>query len=98
VRELEAGIRDNSELIELGAAEGDDAIVKEAEQALLALRDTASRYQIETLLSGEADSNDAYLEIHSGAGGTAEFQGRDHGNPRRRRGGHQVRDRQDFRA
>jgi peptide chain release factor 2 len=70
VRELEAGIRDNSELIELGTAEGDDEIVKEAEQALLALRDTARRHQIETLLSGEADANDAYLEIHSGAGGT----------------------------
>ena len=70
VRELEAGIRDNSELIELGTAEGDDEIVKEAEQALLALRDKARRHQIETLLSGEADSNDAYLEIHSGAGGT----------------------------
>jgi len=70
VRELEAGIRDNSELIELGTAEGDDEIVKEAEAALLALRDTARRHQIETLLSGEADANDAYLEIHSGAGGT----------------------------
>jgi peptide chain release factor 2 len=70
VHELEAGVRDNSELIELGAAEGDDAIVKEAEEALVVLRDTARRHQIETLLSGEADGNDAYLEIHSGAGGT----------------------------
>jgi peptide chain release factor 2 len=70
VRELEAGIRDNVELIELGEAEGDEAIVKEAEKALEDLRETAARRQIETLLSGEADSNDAYLEVHAGAGGT----------------------------
>ncbi|AKR55775.1 peptide chain release factor 2 [Youhaiella tibetensis] len=70
VKELESGIRDNSELIEMGEAEGDAEIVSEAEKALLALRDTAHRRQIETLLSGEADGNDAYLEIHSGAGGT----------------------------
>ena len=70
VREFEAGIRDNSELIELGEAEGDEQVVKEAEQALEELLVRARKAQIETLLSGEADSNDAYLEIHAGAGGT----------------------------
>ncbi|QQR35130.1 peptide chain release factor 2 [Devosia oryziradicis] len=70
VRELEAGIRDNSELIELGEAEGDADIVKDAENALLELKAIAKRRQIETLLSGEVDSNDCYVEIHSGAGGT----------------------------
>ena len=70
VREFEAGIRDNSELIELGEAEGDEAVVKEAEQALDELLAQARTAQIETLLSGEADANDAYLEIHAGAGGT----------------------------
>ena len=70
VRELEAGIRDNVELIELGEAEGDAEIVKDAEEALLELRQTARRRQIETLLSGEVDANDCYVEIHSGAGGT----------------------------
>src|SRR6218665_1137605 len=70
VRELEAGIRDNVELIEMGEAEGDADIVKDAEDALLALRQGAKRRQIETLLSGEVDANDAYVEIHSGAGGT----------------------------
>ena len=70
VKELENGISDNSELIEMGEAEGDAEIVAEAEKALFALRDVAHRRQIETLLSGEADANDAYLEIHSGAGGT----------------------------
>ncbi|WP_338723519.1 peptide chain release factor 2 [Devosia sp. XK-2] len=70
VRELEAGIRDNSELIELGEGEGDEEIVRDAENALIELRQTARRTQIETLLSGEVDGNDCYVEIHSGAGGT----------------------------
>jgi peptide chain release factor 2 len=70
VREFESGIRDNVELIEMGEAEGDAAIVKEAEQAITALERRARRVQIETLLSGEADSNDCYVEIHAGAGGT----------------------------
>jgi peptide chain release factor 2 len=70
VKKFEAGIRDNRELIELGEAEGDDKIVEEAEQALEDLLEEARKAQIETLLSGEADTNDAYLEIHAGAGGT----------------------------
>jgi peptide chain release factor 2 len=70
VKSLEAAIRDNSELIELGGAEGDDAIVAEAEAALKQALKDAQSAQVETLLSGEADGNDAYLEIHSGAGGT----------------------------
>ena len=63
-------LKDNIELIELGEAENDAAIVKEAEKAISELEETAARLQIETLLSGEADHNDAYLEIHAGAGGT----------------------------
>ncbi|MEO5805726.1 peptide chain release factor 2 [Devosia sp.] len=70
VRELETGISDNVELIELGEAEGDADIIKDAEAALFELRQVARRRQIETLLSGEVDANDCYLEIHSGAGGT----------------------------
>ncbi|WP_286722974.1 peptide chain release factor 2 [Devosia sp. 63-57] len=70
VRELENGIRDNIELIELGEAEGDAEVITEAENALLELKQVARRTQIETLLSGEVDSNDCYVEIHSGAGGT----------------------------
>ena len=70
VREFETGIRDNLELIEMGEAEGDAAIVKEAEASLETLRGAANRVQIETLLSGEADANDCYLEVHSGTGGT----------------------------
>ncbi len=70
VREMGRAIRDNTELIELGEAEGDEAIIREAEASLAEMLTHARRVQIETLLSGEADANDAYLEIHAGAGGT----------------------------
>ena len=70
VKAFEASIRDNTELIEMGEAENDAGVVKEAEQALQETLKEARSAQVETLLSGEADSNDAYLEIHSGAGGT----------------------------
>src|SRR5690349_15987640 len=70
VREFENGVRDNRELIELGEAENDEGVVREAEKALADLLTAARTAQIETLLSGEADANDTYLEVHSGAGGT----------------------------
>ena len=69
-RALEGALRDNVELIELGEAEGDDEIVRDAEAALVELRRTAAAREIEALLSGEADGNDSFLEIHAGAGGT----------------------------
>ncbi|MDR3498084.1 MAG: peptide chain release factor 2 [Parvibaculum sp.] len=67
---LERALNDNLELIELGEAEGDESIVKEAEAALKAAREEARKAEIETLLAGEADGNDAYVEVHAGAGGT----------------------------
>ena len=70
VKSFEASVRDNTELIEMGEAEGDVDVVKEAEQALQETLKEARSAQVETLLSGEADGNDCYLEIHSGAGGT----------------------------
>jgi len=70
VHRATATLEDNIGLIELGEEEGDSDIVTEAEAALTALAADAARMQIETLLSGEADSNDCYLEVHSGAGGT----------------------------
>jgi peptide chain release factor 2 len=70
IRELETSIDDNLGLIELGEEEGDDDVVREAEAAIRALKDKIAERQIETLLSGEADANDTYLEIHAGAGGT----------------------------
>ncbi|MBC2859823.1 peptide chain release factor 2 [Stappia sp. 28M-7] len=70
VRKLEADLADNLELIELGEMEGDKDVVGEAEQALKALRSEVNKRQIASLLSGEADGNDCYVEINSGAGGT----------------------------
>lgn len=70
VRTIEKNLSDTLELIELGEMEGDSGIVAEAESALNALRDDAARRQLEALLSGEADGNDAYLEVNAGAGGT----------------------------
>jgi peptide chain release factor 2 len=63
-------MNDHIDLIELGEAEGDADIVCESEAALAALATEAERMEVETLLSGEADSNDAYIEVHAGAGGT----------------------------
>jgi peptide chain release factor 2 len=70
VTRMESALNDNVELIGLGEAEGDKAIVADAEEQLRALAVEAERRQVETMLSGEADSNDAYLEVHAGAGGT----------------------------
>ena len=70
VIELEQTIADNSGLIELGEIEGDQGIVAEAEKALLALKPKVAEQELETLLSGEADANDCYVQINAGAGGT----------------------------
>lgn len=70
VRRMETELSDNLELIELGEMEDDASVVAEAEGALKSLKLESDRRQVETLLSGEADSNDTYLEIHAGAGGT----------------------------
>ena len=70
IRRLETELSDSVELIAMGEAENDEDIIKEAEATLRSLHEEAARRQIETLLSGEADGNDTYLEIHAGAGGT----------------------------
>lgn len=67
---IEREAAENRELIELGEAEGDADVVAEAEAALAALRDRAARLEAASLLSGEADGNDSFLEVHAGAGGT----------------------------
>ena len=61
---------DNLELIEMAEAEGDNEVAADAEKALIKLKKEAARRQLESLLSGEADGNDCYLEVHAGAGGT----------------------------
>jgi peptide chain release factor 2 len=70
VRKIERELLDNVGLIDLGEAEGDSSVVAEAEAEIERLSRDVARRQVETLLSGEADSNDSYLEIHAGAGGT----------------------------
>ncbi len=69
-RALETELTENVEMIELGEAESDSDIVAECEAALEALQQRAERMEVETLLSGEADANDAFIEVHAGAGGT----------------------------
>jgi len=70
IRALETGLADNLELIELAEMEGEDSMVAEALAALNKLKERADRAQLEALLSGEADGNNAFIEINPGAGGT----------------------------
>ena len=70
VRKTEQEYKDNVELAEMADAEGDQATLDEVQAALTVLRDEAKKRQFESLLSGEADLNNAFLEVHAGAGGT----------------------------
>jgi peptide chain release factor 2 len=70
IRGIERDLADNVELAEMADAEGDEATLKEARQAIEALRKRAEKAELAALLSGEADGNDTYVEINSGAGGT----------------------------
>lgn len=67
---LQSEMDDAVELLELGAAEGDNEIVIDAEDTLSKLVAVAEKRQLESLLSGEADGNDCFIEVHAGAGGT----------------------------
>ena len=69
-RALENELNDSVCLIEMAEAENDKAMVADAEAALAGLASRAEGMKLESMLSGEADANDAYLEIHAGAGGT----------------------------
>ncbi len=70
LEEIERDLSDNCGMIELGEAENDEDVIVEAENALKELHSRAAKAEVETLLSGEADANDCYLEVHAGAGGT----------------------------
>ena len=67
---IKQDLLDNLEMIELGELEGENEVVRDAEDALKILMVTAAGKELEALLNGEADSNDTFLEINSGAGGT----------------------------
>ncbi|MDV2983144.1 MULTISPECIES: peptide chain release factor 2 [Methylorubrum] len=70
IKKLEQDLEDAATLIELGEMEGDQASITEGENAIKAVEKEAASRQVETLLSGEADGFDTYLEVHAGAGGT----------------------------
>lgn len=70
VNEIAAEMGDAVEFIEMGEAEGEESIVEDGLATLAALADRADADKVQALLSGEADGNDTYLEIHAGAGGT----------------------------
>ena len=70
VEKLEQEVADTSELIEMAEADGDAAMASEGVAALRAMANEAKRREIESLLSGEADGRDCYMEINAGAGGT----------------------------
>ncbi len=67
---LQLEMDDAIELLELGSAEGDEEIIDDAEASLTKLVAIAEKRQLESLLSGEADANDCFIEVHAGAGGT----------------------------
>ena len=70
VRGLTQALEDNIGLIGLGEEEGDQGVIAEAEAAILSMSGEIKARQVEMMLSGEADANDTYLEVHAGAGGT----------------------------
>ena len=70
IKNIETEMNDQIQLIEMAEEEGDSQVVLEAEGVLDALHDTTDRQRLESLLSGEADKNDAYLQVNAGAGGT----------------------------
>ena len=70
VKDIDADKTGTVELIELAEMEGDTTLADEAVQSLEKLADRADKDKVAALLSGEADSNDCFIEIHAGAGGT----------------------------
>ena len=70
VNQISQEMADAVEFIEMGEAEDDTAIVDEGHATLAALADRADADKVQALLAGEADANDAYVEVHAGAGGT----------------------------
>ena len=70
VREIKAQMEDAVEFVELGEMEDDDGVIADGLASLKSLATRADADKVAALLSGEADSNDTYIEIHAGAGGT----------------------------
>jgi peptide chain release factor 2 len=70
ISRIEQELEDQITMLELGEAEGDQKTLADAQAALEKLKIEVGRREMEALLSGEADANDSYVEVHAGAGGT----------------------------
>lgn len=70
VKDIQTELKDHLEIIELAEEDGDQDLVDEVQNALEILKNFSTRQRLESLLSGEADSNNAYLQVNAGAGGT----------------------------
>ena len=70
IDEMERDVTDCIDLIELGELESEEEVIAEAMAALVDYKARSAKAEFEALLSGEADANDCYVEIHAGAGGT----------------------------
>jgi peptide chain release factor 2 len=70
VHQISQEMADAVEFVELGEMEDDEAVIAEGLQTLAALANRADADKVQALLAGEADANNAYLEVHAGAGGT----------------------------
>ncbi len=67
---MQKSLGDLLELSELAEAEGDESVITDVINQLTSLQAEVKHGELEALLSGEVDANDAYLEIHAGSGGT----------------------------
>jgi len=70
VKKLDSELSDELGLLEMAEAEDDSVMIADAEKSLEAMHKRAEDLRLQSMLSGEADANDSYLEIHAGAGGT----------------------------
>ncbi len=70
VNTLQRELSDTVELAQMAEAEGDQGLLDEAQASLKVAAQKAEKAELEALLSGEADGNDAYIQINAGAGGT----------------------------
>lgn len=70
LKSLETSLSDYMELAEMAEEEDDEELITEMLRQLEALKAKARLGELEALLSGEVDGNDAYLEVHAGSGGT----------------------------
>ena len=70
IASLSKDLIDNVELAELAEIDNDQELLDAAAAALISVKEKAGKAELEALLSGEADANDCFVEIHPGAGGT----------------------------